>query len=324
MKAIDPINSEKPSEVVTKKPAVDKEKKINDKSTPDKDTWEKDMAAEHVAFDLLGDEDLEIDTSAFGAILTQTPEMLYIIQRAERLSRSDVPVLINGQAGCGKGLFAKSIHRAGKRKLKPFIAVKCAAILSSHMAADFFGCVKNAMSGVSKTQVGWVEQANGGTLFLDEFHALPAFIQVQLLKIIRTGEYQRVGDARPRKTNIRIIAATAKNLTEEVRLGRLRADLFYAISIGVLHLPPLCERRGDLFFLANYFLKQINQAAASRPGYVPKKLSAKARTLIVSYSWPGNVSELYATLLRATLWTDNEKISYDELKEAMLPGVGRS
>lgn len=321
MKVIDPINSEKPPEAETKKPAGGREKKVTDKSNSDLNILGENIGAGLVGFDLVEDEDLEIDASVFNDILTQTPEMLYIIQRAERLSRCDVPVLINGQSGTGKGLFAKSIHHAGKRKSKPFITIKCAAILSSHVEVDFFGCAKNAMAGVSKIKIGLVEQANGGTLFLDEFHAVPAFIQVQLLKIIQTGEYQRVGDIKPRKANIRIIVATSKNLTEEVSLGRFRADLFYAISIGVLHLPPLSERRGDLFFLANYFLKEINQAAALRPDYIPKKLSAKARTLIVSYSWPGNVRELYATLMRATLWIDHERISYDDLKEAMLPGI---
>ncbi len=266
-------------------------------------------------------EDKHFDSSAFNAIIAQTPEMLYLIQRAERLARCNLPVLINGQAGTGKTLFAKSIHQAGKRKAKPFIVVKCAAILPRYIETDFFGCAKNAMQGMSKEKVGFVQQANGGTLFLDEAYALPAFIQVQLLKIINTGEYQRVGEVKSRKVNVRMIMASSKNLNEEVRQGNFRADFFYAISIGVLNVPALCERKGDLLFLANYLLKKINQAAVPRPNYTPKKLSAKARTLVLSYSWPGNVTELYATLLRATLWIDGEKISYDDLKEALLPGI---
>jgi len=308
-------NEEKQSAGIQYPPGNEKQ------SALDQDATKKEFDFAAVNSDASEAEELAMDSPAFNTIITQTPEMLHIIQRAQRLSRCDVPVLINGQSGTGKSLFAKAIHQASKRKEKPFVAIKCGAILPSYIEVDFFGCAKNVIPGISKNKMGFVEQANGGTLFLGEVYAIPAFIQVQILNIIQKGEYLRVGEVKPRKVNIRIIAASSKNLSEEVRLGKFRTDLFYAMSIGVLNLPPLCERRGDLFFLANYFLREINQQASSQANYVPKKLSAKARTLILSYSWPGNVSELYATLLRATLWIDNERISYDDLKEALLPGV---
>ena len=280
---------------------------------------EKKMRSELIKIDTSDDE--AINYLAFNSIISQTQEMHNIINRAERMARCDLPVLIYGQAGTGKSMIAEAIHNASSRRLYPFVAVKCAALMPRYIETDFFGGTEEKAFGKSRLALGFVEQADGGTLCLDELDALPAFIQVQLLKIIQTGEYRRIGDDKVRKVNVRIITATSKNLTEQIRLGHFRTDLYYAISIGVINLPPLQERKGDLIYLANYFLKQINQASSSQSEYIPKKLSPKARTLILNYSWPGNVRELYATLLRATIWIDHEKITYEDLKEALLLGI---
>lgn len=280
---------------------------------------EKKMRSELVKFDTLDDE--SINYIAFDKIISQTQAMHKIINRAEKLARCDLPVLIYGQAGTGKSMIAEAIHNASSRRSNPFVAVKCAALLPRYIESDFFGSVSENATGKSYPVMGFVEQADGGTLCLDEIDALPAFIQVQLLKIIQTGEYRRIGDDKVRRLNVRVIGATSKNLTEQIRLGNFRTDLFYAISIGVMSMPSLQERKGDLIYLSNYFLRQINQASSTRSDYVPKKLSPKARNLILNYSWPGNVRELYATILRATIWNDHEKITYEDLKEALLLGI---
>lgn len=269
-------------------------------------------------FELKQDEGF--DYSVFNKIISQTPEMHYAINRACKLSRCNLPVLIYGQAGTGKSLFAKSIHEAGIRRQKPFVTVKAATILPGYMEKDFFGYSDRFSEGKNEIS-GFVEQADGGTLYIDEIDSIPAYIQVQLLRLIRSGEYKKSGENKLRKTNIRILAGTDQNLSEQVRLGNFRTDLYYAIAVGVVELPPLRQRKGDLIYLANHFLKQINQESYHHQEYVAKKLSAKARNLILTYSWPGNVRELYATLLRATLWVEGEKITYDDLKEALVLGI---
>ena len=324
MSVIDFNNSEEECEETLTERAEDRQiedqgAEANEESLYILGASEKKMRSELIKFDASDDE--AINYVAFNNIISQTQEMHNIINRAERLARCDLPVLIYGQAGTGKSMIAEAIHNASSRRANPFVVVKCAALMPRYIETDFFGSTSESVTGKNWAALGFVEQADGGTLCLDELDALPAYIQVQLLKIIQTGEYRRIGDDKVRKVNIRIITATSKNLTEQVRLGHFRTDLFYAISIGVLNLPSLQDRKGDLIYLANYFLRQINQASSSRSDYVKKKLSPKARNLIFNYSWPGNIRELYATLLRATIWNDHEKITYEDLKEALLLGI---
>ena len=319
MSVIDFNNSEKESEESLVEGTADDRAEDNDESLYILGASEKKMRSELLKFNESDDE--TINYVAFNNIISQTQEMHNIINRSERLARCDLPVLIYGQAGTGKSMIAEAIHNASSRRSNPFVAVKCAALMPEYIETDFFGNSSENAIAKSGAAIGFVEQANGGTLCLDELDALPAFIQVQFLKIIQTGEFRRVGDDEVRKVDVRIITATSKNLTEQIRLGNFRTDLFYAISIGVINVPSLRKRRGDLIYLANYFLRQINQASSSRSDYVPKKLSPKARNLILNYSWPGNVRELYATLLRATIWIDHEKITYEDLKEALLLGI---
>jgi|GEM_PF-4784918 len=319
MSVIDFNNSEKENEESLVEGTGDNGAEDNNESLYILGASEKKMRSELLKFNEPDDE--TINYVAFNNIISQTQEMHNIINRSERLARCDLPVLIYGQAGTGKSMIAEAIHNASSRRSNPFVAVKCAALMPGYIETDFFGGSSENTFANSSAAIGFVEQANGGTLCLDELDALPAFIQVQFLKIIQTGEFRRVGDDKVRKVDVRIITATSKNLTEQIRLGNFRTDLFYAISIGVINVPSLRKRKGDLIYLANYFLRQINQASSSRSDYVPKKLSSKARNLILNYSWPGNVRELYATLLRATIWIDHEKITYEDLKEALLLGI---
>ena len=256
-------------------------------------------------------------TAAFDDIVTRDPQMEKLKQMAAVLALRDLPVLIYGESGTGKELFARAIVNASLRKDKPFKTLNCGAIPEELIEATLFGHTKGAFTGANEARKGYFEQADGGTLFLDEFGDLPLSQQVHLLRVLQDGTFTPVGSTKELKVNVRIIAATNKNLVEEVAEGRFREDLFYRVAIGVLHLPPLRERKGDLVVLAEALLENINKEAQGQPGYKDKKLSVKAKNLIKQCPWPGNVRELNATLLRASLWDSSNTLSDSSLKQAI-------
>ncbi|MEY8200161.1 MAG: sigma 54-interacting transcriptional regulator [Colwellia sp.] len=256
--------------------------------------------------------------AAFENIITQNEAMLLLKQRATVLAQHDVPVLINGDSGTGKELFATAIHNASKRANGPLKVVNCGAIPPELIDSTLFGYKKGAFTGAASDQQGVFEAANGGTLFLDEFGELPLDAQVRLLRVLQEGTLNRVGDSKEVKVDVRIICATNKDLIHMIADGQFREDLFYRIAVGVINLPPIKDRKGDITLLAKTLLKQIQEQldlnGADSKG---KKLSPKANNLIQEHSWPGNVRELYSTLLRACLWSKNNTINDAELKEAM-------
>lgn len=223
-----------------------------------------------------------------------------------------------GESGTGKELLAKAIHNTSLRQGKSFIAVNCGAIPRELIDSELFGHVKGAFTGALNNKVGYFEAANNGTLFLDEFGELPADAQVRLLRVLQSGELNKVGDSYSIKVDVRIIAATNRNLSAEINNGNFREDLFYRVAVGIITLPPLRERNGDIAFLADYLMAKINQEATSQPGYTNKKLSVKAKNLILNHPWPGNIRQLHSTLLRASIWADTEQITEIDLQEAML------
>lgn len=257
-------------------------------------------------------------TAAFGDILTRNPAMERLKRQAAILAQRDLPVLIYGETGTGKELFAKAIRNSSARADKPFLVLNCGAIPADLVDATLFGHVKGAFTGATTDSKGYFEQSDGGTLFLDEFGELPLSCQVRLLRVLQDGTFSPVGSTRERKVDVRIIAATHKDLVQEVAAGRFREDLFYRVAIGVLRLPPLRQRTGDVLLLADRLLDKINRDAAGQAGYTSKKLSAKTKKFMQSYPWPGNVRELYATLLRASLWQSEETLSEADLKDALL------
>ena len=262
--------------------------------------------------------------AAFDDILTKNPEMERLKEQATVMASRDVPVLIYGETGTGKELFATAIHNASARRNKPFVPVNCGAIPPDLIDSALFGHVKGAFTGAVSTKVGYFEEADGGTLFLDEFGELPLDAQVRLLRVVQSGELFSVGSTKPKKVNVRIVAATNRNLIEDVAAGRFREDLFYRVAVGVLHLPPLRERKGDLGLLADALLKKINDEASGQPGYENKTFSVKARNIIQSHPWRGNIRELYSTLLRASLWSQGSKITESNIEAALFkaPGPG--
>lgn len=255
--------------------------------------------------------------SAFDHIVTQNPQLKKLKHRASQMAQRNLPVLIIGETGTGKELFARAIHNASPRCYHPFLVINCGAIPDQLIDSTLFGYAKGAFTGANADKKGYFEEADGGTLFLDEFGELPLHAQVRLLRILQDGTLNRVGDTIERKVDVRIIAATNKDLVKEVFDGRFREDLYYRVAIGILQLPPLRERTGDFGLLCDTILENINKEAADQPGYKQKKISIRAKNIMLNYHWPGNIRELHSTILRASLWTNGEKITEEAIAEAM-------
>jgi DNA-binding NtrC family response regulator len=254
----------------------------------------------------------------FADIVHRSPAMKRVVAMARLVAPRSVPVLIEGESGTGKELLARAIHRTGPRREKPFVAVNCGAIPSELVESQLFGHEKGAFTGAAAAREGYFEAASGGTLFLDEIGELPLPAQVKMLRAIQEGEIVRVGATKPVRLDLRLIAATNRNLLEEVRAGRFREDLFYRLAVAVLRLPPLTARTGDVGLLVDHFLAQINAESEGEPGYTPKKLAPGARNLLLAHPWPGNVRELYSTLRRAAIWSPAGTIKAEDVREALL------
>ena len=259
---------------------------------------------------------------AFTDIITQSPVLKAQIIKAQKIAERDIPVLILGESGTGKELFARAIHEASRRggeSGSELVSVNCGAISQELVDSELFGHKKGAFTGAEKDKAGYFEVADGGTIFLDEFGELPAETQVRLLRVLNDGTFARVGDTEEKKVDVRVIAATNRDLMAEMVEGNFREDLFYRVAVGVINLPPLREREGDLMLLTDKLLERINsEALVLDSGYKHKKLSAKARNIIKSHGWPGNVRELQASLTRASVWSGGETITEREMREALL------
>lgn len=286
-----------------------------------------DISADYVP-DILKPADDEIlkmtqglppESPEFGAIIHRCKEMKRVIAQARRLAVHDVPVLIQGESGTGKELFARAIHTTSPRKDNPFVAVNCGSIPPELVESEFFGHKKGSFTGAIADREGYFSSADGGTLFLDEIGELPLPAQVKLLRAIQENKISRVGDSKSLNINIRIIAATNRNLIEDVVSGRFREDLFHRIAVGVLYLPPLRDRHGDINPVIDHILESINKKFEGRSGWKHKKLSAGARNLMHQHPWPGNVRELYNTLSRAAILIAGETIEIEDIREALFP-----
>jgi len=254
----------------------------------------------------------------FASIIHRCQPMKRLIAQARRLSvHDDVPVLIQGESGTGKELFARAIHQSSPRKEKPFVAVNCGAIPPELVEAELFGYKKGSFTGASQDHDGYFLAADGGTLFLDEIGELPLPAQVKMLRTIQEGIVTRIGTTKPQKIDVRIIAATNRNLIDDVATGRFREDLFHRVAVGVLKLLPLRERQGDLNLLIDNILEGINKKFEGKPGWKHKKLSAGARNLLHQHPWPGNIRELSNTLSRSSIWTPEDTIDTDDIRESL-------
>lgn len=254
----------------------------------------------------------------FSKILHQSESVRRQVQLARKIAVHDVPVLILGETGTGKELFAEAIWAASDRAGKPFIAVNCGAIAPELANSELFGHVKGAFTGAVASRKGHFQEANGGTLFLDEVGDLPLETQVRLLRALQAKEVTPLGDSKAVKVDVRIIAATHRDLVSDVASGRFREDLFHRLAVGILRLPPLKERDGDIDLLTGAFIDQLNADANGKPEAQQKKISADAKKLLLSHHWPGNVRELYHTILRASIWSTGPVIQAADVQAALL------
>ena len=258
------------------------------------------------------------ESAVFGDIVFRSASMERLIKSAKKVAARSVTVLIEGESGTGKELLAKAIVSHGPRKDKRLRVVNCGAIPSELIESELFGHVKGAFTGATSNRAGYFEEADGGTLFLDEVGELPLYAQVKLLRVLQEGEVTRIGSSEAKKVDVRIIAATNKNLAREVSEANFRADLFYRLVVLVLKLPPLREREGDIGLLSETLLRRINMESAQEPGYVEKSLNPGARRILLTQPWPGNVRELQNTLRRAAVWTDGSIIAEEDIRDAIL------
>ncbi len=224
----------------------------------------------------------------FKDIITQDESMVKVFHLVEKFSTTDNSVLIWGESGTGKELIAKAIHQISHRRDKKFVAVNAGAFANELFTSEFFGHDKGSFTGAISDKKGFIEEADGGTLFLDEIGELTLPIQVKLLRVLQEEEFYRLGSTKNRKVNVRIIAATNKNLFDEIKKGNFRKDLFFRLNINSINLPPLRERKGDVQLLANYFLATFNQKYNRKI----TRISPVVMNLLKAYSFPGNVREL--------------------------------
>jgi DNA-binding NtrC family response regulator len=231
------------------------------------------------------------------SIVGQSPAMQEVFKMVGRISNSDAAVMITGESGSGKELVARAIHQYSSRHDRPFLAINCAAIPENLLESELFGHEKGSFTGASAQRIGRFEQCDGGTLFLDEIGDMPLAIQSKLLRVLQDGTFSRVGGNQTIKTDVRIVAATNKNLEAEVADRKFREDLFYRLNVVRLHLPPLRNRKEDIRLLAEYFLKRV-AAQKLKPQL---QLSQDAVELLESHPWPGNVRELENTIQRAAV-----------------------
>jgi anaerobic nitric oxide reductase transcription regulator len=261
-----------------------------------------------------------------GELIGTSVSMIRVRHDIELLAGSELPVLITGETGVGKELVAHAIHARSRRSQQPLIHVNCAALPESLAESELFGHVRGAFTGAHNHRAGKFEAADGGTLLLDEIGELPPSIQPKLLRVLQTGEVQRVGSDRLLRVDVRVVAATNRDLAEESRAGRFRSDLFYRLSVYPIYVPPLRERRDDVPLLTGHFL----DAARVKLGVGELRLTAAARQALRAHDWPGNVRELEHTLLRAGLRASEGRrhetivIDVDQLGLDVVPPVAHT
>jgi len=230
------------------------------------------------------------------------------LARVTKVARTDATVLITGETGTGKELIARAIHKRSDRSDKPFVSINCAAIPRDLIASELFGHEKGAFTGALQRRLGRFELAEGGTLFLDEIGELPAETQIALLRVVQEREFQRVGSNQTIRANVRVIAATHRDLPAAIAAGTFRSDLFYRINVFPLEIPPLRERKEDIRLLIEYFIDRY----ASKAGKIIKRVDRKSLDRLQSYPWPGNIRELQNVIERSVILCDSETFSVDQ------------
>ncbi|MFZ9842269.1 MAG: sigma-54-dependent transcriptional regulator [Burkholderiaceae bacterium] len=245
-----------------------------------------------------------------GQLIAESPAIQTILSRCTRVASTDATVLLTGESGVGKDVFAREVHKRSPRAAKPYVAINCAAIPETLLESILFGYERGAFTGAVKQQEGKFEQANGGTIFLDEIGEMPLELQAKLLRVLQDKVVERIGANKSVEIDLRIIAATNRDLPARVASGQFREDLYYRLAVFPIAIPPLRERVEDLLPLARYFVTKYGATM----GHAKASLSQAAAERIVSYSWPGNVRELENAIQRALLLSDSGVIGPAELE----------
>ena len=248
-----------------------------------------------------------IEKYSFPNIIGQHPKMLEIFEIMGKIASTDKTVLIQGESGTGKDLIAKTIHYNSQRKDKPLITVNCGALTESLLTSELFGHSKGAFTGAIRDKVGRFQMANGGTIILDEIGEVPLHLQKTLLRVIEEKEFERVGESKSIKVDVRILCTTNRNLPEEVRKGNFREDLYFRVSIVPITIPPLRERVSDIPLLVNYFLKKYQE------GDEPIRIEPEVIEQLKSYPWHGNVRELANVIQQMMIFCSGKVITLKDL-----------
>ncbi len=252
---------------------------------------------------------------SFENIIGNSPEIQRVFKTVQQVAPSRATVLISGESGTGKELIAAAIHQNSTRKSGPFVKLHCAALAESLLESELFGHERGAFTGADRRREGRFEHANGGTLFLDEIGEISPTIQVKLLRVLQEREFERVGGNQTIKTDVRLIAATNRDLKEMVDKGTFREDLFYRLNVVNLHMPPLRERASDIAALADHFVKRYAREDAKDVS----KLSDGALAQLIGYNWPGNVRELENVIERAVVLATSDTIEQEHLPPELTP-----
>ena len=253
------------------------------------------------------------------SLVGRSPAMRELTARLVRVAQSDATVLVQGESGTGKELVARAVHAHSRRKDKPFVPVNCAAISETLLESELFGHAKGAFTGATRARRGMFEEADGGTLFIDEVTETSPAFQSKLLRTLQEGEVRRVGESTPVRVDVRIVAATNRDIEEEVREKRFRQDLYYRLNVVTLRVPPLRERLEDVRALADHFLKRANKRSPR-----PRHLTEAALAHLMNYSFPGNVRELETLVEQAAALAEGEELRPEDFPLRPHTGVAPS
>jgi len=255
------------------------------------------------------------ERNAFGHVVTGDPKMRELLDLVAQVGPSKASVLISGESGTGKELVAEAIHEASPRAKMPLVRLHCASLAEGLLESELFGHERGAFTGAVARREGRFKQADGGTLFLDEVGEIPASTQVKLLRVLQDKTFERVGGNESIKVDVRLIAATNRDLKAEIRKGTFREDLFYRLNVVTIDLPPLRDRKGDVPALASFFLKRY----AEENGKAIESLSPEALEVLEAYGWPGNVRELENVIERAVVLCEGPAVEARHLPSAIVP-----
>jgi transcriptional regulator with GAF, ATPase, and Fis domain len=262
---------------------------------------------------LRGQDTFDLDAeiapgSMFEEIVGSSEPLCRVFGHVTRVAPTNATVLIHGESGTGKELIARAIHKRSQRSHRPFVRVNCAAIPSSLIASELFGYEKGAFTGATQRHLGRFELANGGTIFLDEIGEIPADTQIALLRVLQEREFERVGGTHPIPVDVRVIAATNRDLRAAVDAGIFRLDLFYRLNVFPIQVPPLRERPGDILALVKYFIERYSRNTGRRI----RSIERKTLECLQAHDWPGNIRELQNVVERAVILSDGETFSIDK------------